>query len=143
MGACNCTAHSAEMTALVWADAFTLQQPMVRNVIFRFDSVNAGWSAAGWNNSSAEPHLFKLMVALHQTSTRAGRCTLSYEHVDSHQGECWNEAVDLVAKQYCSLSERACSLQCYDQSFPFRVDEELLLSGKLELLVVSCLSVAI
>ena len=105
MGATCHSSANAEMSSLIWASLWAYQstaQHMIvpqRGFNFHFDSIGAGFQAAGeWGPSlESQSPLTTMMRATF--SALENKADVLYSHIKSHCGQPWNELCDVISKE--------------------------------------------
>ena len=92
-------ALSSELTGLVWALGWALQEEQCASFVFHYDNLSAGQGVFGlWNppKSSKYAQLVRSGTSLRQMLDCKARST--GQHVSAHTGVPWNELADAIAK---------------------------------------------
>ena len=98
-GASRLNAMAGERGALIAAATWLLRSQYQGLATFRFDSVAAGFAAAGqWNTTpgSNDATLLRVLFQLLQTQPNL---KVNFEHVKAHTGDPWNECANTLAYQ--------------------------------------------
>ena len=94
-------ALSAELTGIIWALGWALQDSVCDEFHFHYDSLSAGHGAFGqWNppKGSDFEQLVRSATSLRQLLSVKAKC--SGHHIAAHTGAPWNELADAFAKAF-------------------------------------------
>ena len=106
-GARQASASEAEISALVWAHLWLIQQNFQGHVDICYDSLVAGHGAAGrWKCDASWTQLCKLREVSQLYNKMKVKGTTDYLHVKAHSGQPQNELADALAK-YLATSAKA------------------------------------
>ena len=98
-GATRLNAMAGERGALIAAAVWLLRSQYQGQATFRFDSVAAGFSAAGrWNTTPGANDATLLRVLFQILHTQQG-LDVHFAHVRAHAGDPWNECANTLAHQ--------------------------------------------
>eukprot|EP00438_Fugacium_kawagutii_P015143 Skav220612 [mRNA] locus=scaffold507:296315:302257:- [translate_table: standard] len=93
-------ALSAEAVGMIWAMAWVTQHRFRCPSVIHFDNNTVGNHAAGlaqWNPTWEYEKLHRALTAIRHIHQTIG-LSVRFQHVKSHNGHPWNEAVDSIAK---------------------------------------------
>ena len=106
-GARQASASEAEISALLWAHLWLIQQNFQGHVDICYDSLVAGHGAAGrWKCDASWTQLCKLREVSQLYNKMKVKGTTDYLHVKAHSGQPQNELADALAK-YLATSAKA------------------------------------
>ena len=106
-GARQASASEAEISALLWAHLWLIQQNFQGHVDICYDSLVAGHGAAGrWKCDDSWTQLCKLREVSQLYNKMKVKGTTDYLHVKAHSGQPQNELADALAK-YLATSAKA------------------------------------
>ena len=98
-GAARLNAMAGERGALIAAAVWLLRSQYQGHATFRFDSVAAGFSAAGqWNTTPGANDATLLRVLFQVLQSQKG-LEVHFAHVKAHTGDPWNECANTLAHQ--------------------------------------------
>eukprot|EP00435_Cladocopium_sp_Y103_P062619 s676_g24.t1 len=99
-GAQKIGSETSEREALFWSSLWRLAQNTSLPTTFCTDSTTAERQGAGLDGASDVDLSFRLLRAVCQGLQEVlGPDGCSFSHVAGHSGDCWNDLVDLAAKQ--------------------------------------------